>query len=54
MKYQKRNEVGEMKTIYIYDVKSGELMGTYKNYAIQVVDMINAMSIDGVTQCVIV
>jgi hypothetical protein len=43
-----------MKTIYIYDVKSGELMGTYKNYAMQVVDMINAMSIDGVTQCVIV
>jgi hypothetical protein len=43
-----------MKTLYIYSIKTGELMGTYHNETLQVVDMINALTIEGVAQCVIV
>ena len=43
-----------MKTIYIYNAKTGELMGTYQSETVKVVDMINALTIEGVTQCVIV
>jgi hypothetical protein len=43
-----------MKKIYIYDVKSGKLMGTYQSETVKVVDMINVLTIEGVARCVIV
>lgn len=43
-----------MKTIYICNAKTGELMGTYQSETVKVVDMISALTIEGVTKCVIV
>jgi len=40
-------------TLYIYDAATGQLLGVYRNHGESVELMFNALSINGITHCVV-